>query len=240
MPVDFNWLRAMGASPVFLVLVGCSVVTLAVTLERLLYFSRRRGDPDTTLRSALAEIGLGELRAAVRTCQASPHPFGYVAQALFKDGEAAEGMVDQRLATALSEQKILLERNLLVIGTMAAIAPLVGLLGTVWGIMRAFHDMALVGSAGPSVVAAGIAEALFTTAAGIMIAVPALVLYNAFAKRMSNMLAVAENHSQTLRVALAEMAGPGSSRSAGAASRGDTREVRHSASERANAPIVTR
>jgi biopolymer transport protein ExbB len=238
MPVDFNWLRAMGASPVFLVLVGCSVVTLAVTIERLLYFARRRGDPDTTLRSALAEIGLGELRAAVRTCQASPHPFGQVAQSLFRDGEVAEGMVEQRLAVALSEQKILLERNLLVIGTMAAIAPLVGLLGTVWGIMRAFHDMALVGSAGPSVVAAGIAEALFTSAAGIMIAVPSLVLYNHLARRMATMLMVAENHAQTLRVALSEMI-EHSPRSAGTPSRSETRDARHSAG-RANEPIVTR
>ena len=51
---------------------------------------------------------------------------------------------------------------------MAAVAPLIGLLGTVWGIMRAFHDMAQVGSAAPSVVAGGVAEALLTTAAGLV------------------------------------------------------------------------
>ena len=53
---------------------------------------------------------------------------------------------------------------------------MLGLLGTVWGIMRAFHDLASTGSAGPSVVAAGIAEALFTTAAGLVVAVPAVML----------------------------------------------------------------
>src|SRR5688500_20376815 len=77
---------------------------------------------------------------------------------------------------ALSEQRLLFERNLGVLGTMGNTAPLIGLLGTVWGIMRAFHDLASTGSAGPSVVAAGIAEALFTTAAGLVVAVPAVML----------------------------------------------------------------
>lgn len=239
MPVDFNWLRAMGASPVFLVLVGCSVLTLAVTIERFFYFAKRKGNPDETLRVALTDISQGALRDAVRTCQATPHPFGAVAQALFKDGEFAELMVEQRMQVALSEQKISLERNLLVLGTMAAIAPLIGLLGTVWGIMRAFHDMALVGSAGPSVVAAGIAEALFTTAAGILIAVPSLVLYNHLARWTGTMLTVAENHAQTLRVALAENAGH-SSRPPGTSPRSETRDPRHVSAGRVAEPVATR
>jgi hypothetical protein len=73
--------------------------------------------------------------------------------------------------------------------------------------MRAFNDMALSGAAGPSVVAAGIAEALFTTAAGILIAVPAVVLHNHFARRMNTMLAVAENHARSLRIAILEIRG---------------------------------
>jgi biopolymer transport protein ExbB/TolQ len=85
---------------------------------------------------------------------------------------------------------------------MAAVAPLIGLFGTVWGIMRAFHDMAQVGSAAPSVVAAGVAEALLTTAAGLIIAVPAVLLYNHFSRRMSVMLTIAENHTRSLRASL--------------------------------------
>jgi hypothetical protein len=62
--------------------------------------------------------------------------------------------------------------------------------------MRAFHDMAATGSAAPTVVAAGVAEALITTAAGLIIAVPALVLYNHFANRLNVMLTVAENNAR--------------------------------------------
>jgi flagellar motor component MotA len=107
---------------------------------------------------------------------------------------------------ALSRQKLLLERNLGTLGTMAAVAPLIGLLGTVWGIMRAFHDMAQTGSAAPSVVAAGVAEALLTTAAGLIIAVPAVMLYNHLSRRLNVALTVAENHARTLRSLAAAVA----------------------------------
>jgi biopolymer transport protein ExbB/TolQ len=89
---------------------------------------------------------------------------------------------------------------------MAAVAPLVGLLGTVWGIMRAFSNMAKTGSAAPSIVAAGVAEALVTTAAGLIVAVPALMLYNHLTRKMNVMLTEAENHSRTLRATLIETA----------------------------------
>jgi biopolymer transport protein ExbB/TolQ len=103
---------------------------------------------------------------------------------------------------ALSEQRLQLERNLGVLGTMGNTAPLIGLLGTVWGIMRAFHDMASTGSAGPSVVAAGVAEALFTTAAALVVAVPSVMLYNQFVRRIAVMLTQAENLARSLRLEL--------------------------------------
>ena len=79
--------------------------------------------------------------------------------------------------------------------------------------MRAFHDLASTGSAGPSVVAAGVAEALFTTAAGLLVAVPAVMLYNHFTRRTSVLLTEAENQARSLRLALAEDV-PSSSRMA--------------------------
>jgi biopolymer transport protein TolQ len=109
-------------------------------------------------------------------------------------------MAEEKLHIVMSEQRMALERNLGFLGTMGNTAPLIGLLGTVWGIMRAFHDMARTGSAGPSVVAAGVAEALFTTAAGLLVAVPAVILYNQFVRRVGVMLTVAENNARTIRL----------------------------------------
>src|SRR5579864_4336447 len=78
----------------------------------------------------------------------------------------------------------LLNKHLSVFGTLSFIAPLLGLLGTVLGVIRAFRDLALSGSGGPTIVAAGIAEALIATAAGIAVAVTSAILYNYFTTRV--------------------------------------------------------
>ena len=78
----------------------------------------------------------------------------------------------------------LLERNLGVIGTIAVIAPFVGLFGTVLGIIHAFNDIAIKGNSTPAVVAAGVGEALVTTAAGLLVAVISVVFFNYFKTRI--------------------------------------------------------
>lgn len=201
---EFNWVDWMTNSPIFLVLIGCSVVTLAVAAERAWYYGSRHGDSDSLLETALRWIGKGDLGEAGRALETSRHPAGPVAACLFESREVTGQPADERLAVGLSEQKMLLEKNLGVLGTMAAVAPLIGLLGTIWGIMRAFHSMSLTGSTSPSVVASGVAEALLTTAAGIIIAVPAILLYNHYTRRMNVMLTVAENCARSVRAAILE------------------------------------
>lgn len=199
---NFDWIGAMRNSPVMLIILACSVVTFGFALERALYFWKRRGSPDQTLGVALEKVRSGNLKEAAWSCSTSPHPFGPVAASMLENLHRPPNIVSEKVNITLSEQRMLLERNLGVLGTMGNTAPLIGLLGTVWGIMRAFHDMARTGSAGPSVVAAGVAEALFTTAAGLLVAVPAVLLYNSFVRRMSVMLTVADNHTRSLRLAV--------------------------------------
>jgi biopolymer transport protein ExbB len=202
MYTDINWLEAIGSSPIFIVLIGMSVVTLAIALERSIYFWKRRGSADELLERATREIRRGDRAGARRECESSSHPLGAVAASVI-DNEHLEGeKAEEQLQVSLSQQRLLLENNLGILGTMAAVAPLIGLLGTVWGIMRAFRDMSTTGSAAPAIVAAGVAEALTTTAAGLIIAVPALMLYNHLARRINVMLTVAENNSRALRMEL--------------------------------------
>lgn len=197
---DFNWMEALRTSPVLWVILFCSVLTLGFALERTMYFWKRRGNPDGTLSSAMVAVRSGNIEEAVRVLGTEPSPVGPVGSELLRNADADAEAAEERLQISLSEERLKLERNLGFLGTMGNTAPLIGLLGTVWGIMRAFHDMARTGSAGPSVVAAGIAEALLTTAAGLMVAVPAVVLYNHFVRRMGVMLTTAENHARTLRI----------------------------------------
>ncbi|MGM0568464.1 MAG: MotA/TolQ/ExbB proton channel family protein [Elusimicrobiota bacterium] len=77
----------------------------------------------------------------------------------------------------------LLRKRLVVFGTLSFVSPLLGLLGTVLGIMSAFQDVAISGSGGPTIIAAGVSEALITTVAGIAVAIPAAIIYNFFTMR---------------------------------------------------------
>lgn len=196
---DFDWMGTLITSPTMIALVCCSVWGLAVSLERVLYYRQRGQDPDGALARATAQLRQGRAGEAAATCQTCRHPFGAVAIEVLRSPDPRAPEVEERMQVALSRQKLLLERNLGTLGTLAASGPLIGLLGTVWGIMRAFHDMAQTGSAAPSVVAAGVAEALLTTAAGLIIAIPCLMLYNHLSRQLNVMLTVAENHARSLR-----------------------------------------
>ncbi|MGH7731542.1 MAG: MotA/TolQ/ExbB proton channel family protein [Candidatus Eiseniibacteriota bacterium] len=201
---NFDWLEAMRTSPVMLVILACSVITFGYALERTVYFWKRRQDPESMMQKVAEQVRAGSLKEAMWTCTASLHPAGAAAAQVLKNANLPGDHQEERLQIVLSEQRLLLDRNLGVLGTMGNTAPLIGLLGTVWGIMRAFHDMARTGSAGPSVVAAGVAEALFTTAAGLLVAVPAVLIYNHLVRRMGVMLTTAENHARSLRIAMSE------------------------------------
>jgi len=205
---NFDWIKLTSESPVLISLIAFSIVTVGVCIERAYYYWTRRGNADQIGREVLQRMRRGDIKEATWTCEQAKHPAGATMQVVVgAPGERTEDL-DERLVVVLSEQKLMLERNLNILGTMAVTAPLVGLLGTVWGIMRAFHDMALVGSAAPTVVAGGIAEALITTAVGLLVAVPSLIAYNHFVRRMNVMLTIAENQARALRTSLNDRGNP--------------------------------
>jgi biopolymer transport protein ExbB len=212
---NFDWLHLMRTSPVMILILACSVVTLGFAIERGLYYWKRRGDPERAMQEVRERLHAGNLKEAAWRCSVTLHPAGAVAAQVLHGVHLDPDAQEENLQIALSEQRLQLERNLGVLGTMGNTAPLIGLLGTVWGIMRAFHDLARTGSAGPSVVASGVAEALLTTAAGLLVAVPAVMLYNHFVRRMGVMLTVAENQARRLRLAASDVGSrPSASRAA--------------------------
>jgi biopolymer transport protein ExbB len=92
----------------------------------------------------------------------------------------------------------LLQKRLWIFGTLSFICPLIGLLGTVLGVIRAFKDLAISGSGGPTIVAAGISEALIATAGGIAVAITAAIIYNWFNIWMKNTLSSNDIFGQEL------------------------------------------
>ena len=180
------------ASPTMIVLALCSVVTVGFTVERLLYFSGRSQDSRAFMNELGNRLKAGDARGALEYCQRSRSPLGRVMAQGVAAFSRTRDEITQRLDTAIDLETVEMERNIGVLGTMSNIAPLLGLFGTVVGIIRAFADIARTGSGG-AVVAMGVSEALMTTAAGIIVAVIATIGFNFFVRRIRTRTAQLED-----------------------------------------------
>ncbi|MDE2491275.1 MAG: MotA/TolQ/ExbB proton channel family protein, partial [Elusimicrobia bacterium] len=97
----------------------------------------------------------------------------------------------ERLTAALSDERRILERHMIWLGTLGNNAPFIGLFGTVLGVIKAFHDLAQTG-AGPEVVMSGLSEALIATAVGLLVALPCVFAFNAFSKHVRDLVGETE------------------------------------------------
>ncbi|HBR17932.1 MAG: hypothetical protein A3G39_09055 [Deltaproteobacteria bacterium RIFCSPLOWO2_12_FULL_43_16] len=168
-----------------IVLAFFSVLSVGVMMERLwALFKFRRGSKIFSLQIEKA-LRDGNREAAFTIC-GKEEPLARIFKAgltKYKEGKTAVG---EAMELAAKQELLYLERYLGVLGTTGSTAPFVGLFGTVLGIIRAFHDLAIAEGAGPSVVADGIAEALVATAAGLFVAVPAVIAYNYFTRKINS------------------------------------------------------
>jgi biopolymer transport protein ExbB len=166
------------------VLLVMSVIAVAIVIERLLFFASQHSDSKGLLKQIGQRIAADDLSGAIKICQQQKGMLPKILEFGLLRGEKNRADITDALSIALMENLNTLERNLGVIGTIAVIAPFVGLFGTVLGIIRAFQDIALKGNSTPAVVAAGVSEALITTAAGLFVAVVAVVFFNYFKTRI--------------------------------------------------------
>jgi biopolymer transport protein ExbB len=186
---ELTFLGILKISLVMPVLLVLSILLVMVFLERLLYFARNANvDPKLfkRIKEALLEGKVDRAR------EIAGEGSGLIAQALESVLGAAHGKkrddMDNVLYLYFQRTQSLLNRRLGFFGTLSFICPLLGLLGTVLGVMTAFRDMALSGSGGPMVVAAGISEALIATASGIAVAISAALIFNFFNFRQKHVL----------------------------------------------------
>lgn len=164
------------------VLALLSVLSIAITLERAWAyrrFTRLLDESSSALRAALRE---GGLRAVDGFCRAKSSPLAEVLLSGLAKAGRGKDEVDGAMEIAGRRELLRLERSIGVLGTIGSTAPFIGLFGTVLGIIRAFSDLSIADGASPAVVADGIAEALIATAAGLFVAVPAVVAYNWFVR----------------------------------------------------------
>ena len=168
-------------------LIILSIVSVAVILER--FWSLRNAAAVTQMiaTSILDSVKQGRRDLALALCeQNSESAAARVFLAMLAQNESLDKL-SASMNEAMFEESQKMKKNLWILGTVASSAPFIGLLGTVIGIIKAFENMAVVGTGGFSVVAAGISEALVATALGLGIAIIALIFYNYFQVRIGNL-----------------------------------------------------
>jgi|UniRef100_A0A7V3RIC6 biopolymer transport protein ExbB len=177
------------SSIVMILLLLCSIIALALIIERFLYFLRNSFDTRRGFLLFSQVLRNQGMSAALAYVNQRKNPLnGLFAVALQNQHLDPDNLYDV-LSSYVIEEKLKFDRYLGGMGTLANAATLLGLLGTVTGLIRAFHNIAITGSGGPAVISAGIAEALLTTAFGLFIGIPTLFFYNYYTKK-SNELAL--------------------------------------------------
>ena len=173
------------------VLLVCSVITIAVVIQKYSIFRGIKMISKKDADSIRAAVAAGDLDKARLMAQKSDT---FVGRVLFEGlkSQSAEGR-KEAVDRAISSEALTLEEYLPAVGTIGNIAPFIGLLGTVIGIMRAFHDLGRYGMGNPSVISTGISESLIATAAGLLVAIPSVIFYNYFARRINKFMTEVEN-----------------------------------------------
>ena len=165
--------------PMFMTFVLMALILgLAVAIERILYLSFATTNTDKLLANVEAALEEGGIEAALEVCRNTKGPVASIFyQGLLKSGEGVD-MVEKSVVSYGSVQTGLLEKNLSWVALFIALAPMLGFMGTVIGMIQAFADIEAAGDISASLVAAGIKVALITTVSGLVVAMILQVLYN--------------------------------------------------------------
>jgi biopolymer transport protein ExbB len=200
----FLGLSLVGAEWVLYLLLIMSVISVALMFERARFYRKATRGIDEFRRSVREAAHQGKWDVALRAAeeraralqdQAPDMDSGVTAAVIghVRPGAKSSPDVLSEIAEdAVVRTRLLWEKNLAALATIGANAPFVGLFGTVLGIIKAFHDLSQQVTAGAQTVTAGISEALVATAVGILVAVPAVVAFNLFQRRVRSAVAEAE------------------------------------------------
>jgi biopolymer transport protein ExbB len=197
-----------GAAWVLWLLFALSFASVAITLERALAFRRTAGNVDALVPQLRKLLRADDHQGAARVLEASRSVEGRVVAAGLVEADLGSAAAEEAMAAAMGLERKRLEKRLLFLGTVGSNAPFVGLLGTVIGVVGAFEAlgkpqamtgaMAAASAMAPERVMSTIAEALVATAVGLVVAIPAVAVFNYFQGRVSAALADAETLGHVL------------------------------------------
>ena len=176
----------------------CSVVVVAICLERLYTLNPKKIAPPHLLASVWQQLKADQLDTAKLKTLKQSSPLGRILAAGLSNAYHGRDVMKESIQEAASHVVHDLERYLNTLGTIAAVTPLLGLLGTVMGMIKVFAEIMAQGTGNASVLAGGISEALVTTAAGLSVAIPALVMHRYFVGKIDAI--VVELEQETIKL----------------------------------------
>jgi len=168
-------------------IILCSIIALGIFLERLWVLRRKTVIPSDFIRSVEDQIKKRKLSEAMFMCQNDNSSIAKVFLAGLKNTGRGMWLVKEAIEERGGREGIILEKNVGILSTIANLAPLLGLLGTVSGMIKTFKVLSQ-GASNPTLLAGGIAEALITTAAGLLVAIPTLVCYRIIKDKAESLL----------------------------------------------------
>ena len=191
-----EWL--MGGGPIMVPIFICSVIALAVILERMVSLRRSRIMRSELIKVIEAARGSEDLQVIYNRCNVIQGPFSNIIKRTISNTHLSrEEKVLDIQATGRQEARAL-ERMLVVLEIITAITPLLGLLGTVLGMSQVFDVISEVGLGQTKAFSGGIAQALRTTIIGLGVAIPSLIAYTSFDRKVDNLILEMEKYSMSL------------------------------------------
>ncbi len=184
MNIEIDIMQVLRSSATLVVLFFCSILALTVILERWWILRRNNVDMNWLFKSVRRYILENRFSEGLSFLTKQRSSIAVVLKEGIQKRTLSRPDLEEFLANVIVGEHMQLEKRLGILGTLGSMTPFIGLFGTVLGIVRAFKDLATASSGGPGVVAAGIAEALVATAAGLMVAIPALIFFNYFSAKI--------------------------------------------------------
>jgi biopolymer transport protein ExbB len=168
-------------------IILCSVFVLAIVIERLWVLRRRRVIPGDFIQNLEDLISKKKISEALFMCQGNHSSIARVIFAGLKNAGKGLWLIKEAIEERGSREAVILEKRVGILSTIATLGPLLGLFGTVSGVIKSFNAISIHGSNDPMLLAGGIAEALVATASGLAVAIPALICHR-FLKDKANAL----------------------------------------------------
>lgn len=178
--------------PVMYPIILCSVVSFALIIDRMYHLYRAKIDTKNFVGNILDTIKRNKIIDALDICDKTPGPIAHILKAGIMKHDRSRQEIKEAIEDAGLHEIPRLEKNISVLATIAHIAPLLGLLGTVTGMVRCFQTIqqkaTSLNPVSPGDLAGGIWEALLTTVAGLVVAIPTLVAYNYFVTKVDGFI----------------------------------------------------